>query len=422
MSVRGSARTSVLVFEPEHGGHQPAYVRMLAEWLSKRELDRDVAFAVSGQLLDRLRSEDSLELQHLPGVTVTVIDPVAAQTCFRGPLYRRSFARMRLIRQIVGTSPVPHVVSLYLDSLQLSLALGQRPDARTTLSGILFRPSLHSIYSDSDEPTLSERIRDWRKRILYRLMLRNPALTRVLSLDPYFVHFAESAFDAHHKVVAIPDPVVRAPSVEGATIGSDLLDAVEGQRTVFTLFGALTERKGVCQTLDAVARLPIATREGIRIVLAGQIDPAISAAVQSRGANLAAQREGGKCLRIIDRYLTTAELGWLVSQSSIILVPYQRFVGSSGVLAWAAAQRRPVIAQQYGLVGALVRDYRLGLAIDSSDPDRIADAIVHLADEGRRNDMAARARWSDFLVGRTADAFAASVLGGVVERDRASSC
>jgi glycosyltransferase involved in cell wall biosynthesis len=89
------------------------------------------------------------------------------------------------------------------------------------------------------------------------------------------------------------------------------------------------------------------------------------------------------------------------------------------VLTWAAAQRRPVIAQQYGLVGALVRDYCLGLAVDTSDPARIADAIADLADAHRLHDVVERARWSDFLAGRTGDEFAARLLGEIVERDSA---
>ena len=183
---------------------------------------------------------------------------------------------------------------------------------------------------------------------------------------------------------------------------------------MFTLFGALTERKGVCQVLDAVALLPVATREKVRVVLAGRIDPAVVSDVASRASLLATAGAEGRCVEIVDRHLTTPELAWLVSESSVILAPYQRFVGSSGVLTWAAAQRRPVIAQQYGLVGALVRDYRLGIATDTSDPSRIADAIVEVADRGRFDSVVAKARWADFLVGRTAEEFAACVFAGML--------
>ncbi len=413
------ARVGVLIFEPEHGGHQPAYVRVLAEWIAARGSDVGVTFAVSGQLLERLQIEDRMDLRQLPGVTVYTIDTAAAQTCFQGPLYRRSFARMRLIKQIVRTCPVRHVLSLYLDSLQLSIALGQRPGPGTTLSGILFRPSLHSIYSDSDAPPLNERIRDWRKRIMYRLMLRNPALTRVFSLDPYFPAYAVSEFASAEKVVGIADPAVTGDVADGAEIGPDLLEALEGQTTTFALFGALSERKGVCQVLDALSQLTAATRARIRVVLAGRVDPSLLPEVRLRVDRLASPGIGSQCVRILDRYLTTQELAWLVRESSVILAPYQRFVGSSGVLTWAAAQRRPVIAQQYGLVGALVRDYCLGLAVDTSDPARIADAIADLADAHRLHDVVERARWSDFLAGRTGDEFAARLLGEIVERDSA---
>ena len=405
----------VLVFEPEYIGHQPAYVRMLAEWLRARNHPVRVTFAVSAPLLGRLRIEDGLDLAAQPGVDVVVMDDAAAKGCWTGPIYRRSFHRMQLLGDLLRQASASHAVALFLDPLQLALALGLRLPDGARLSGILFRPSIHAVYGDSKGASAGERLRDSRKQLLYRLMLRNAALERVLSLDPYFPAFAEAKLAARGRVVELPDPVVSTPEVvEASVVGADLQTACKDGRVVFSLFGALTDRKGVLQVVDAVTALASSVRTGIRVVLAGKVDPQIADALTQRAAALSAAAGGGGSLRIVDRYLTTVELAWLVQRSDALLAPYQRFVGSSGVLTWAAGARRPVIAQDYGLIGALVRDYRLGLAIDTTDPTEIAVAMAVFADRERLKAAARSARWTDFCAGRSAGEFAAGVLGPLV--------
>lgn len=409
---------AIMVFEPEHGGHQPAYVRLLAEWISVQRASCRVVFAVSGRLLERLQREDAFDLRQQAGCEVIEIAPAAAEACCQGPLPRRSFARLQLIAELVQRASARHVVCLFLDPLQLALALQRRLPRDVTLSGILFRPSVHEVYAPTAGSSVAERLRDHRKRLLYRLMLRNPTLTDVLSLDPYFPSFAQAVFGAGSKVRALPDPVVTTPAVAGQPhIGADLLDSVRGRDVVFTLFGALAERKGVLQVLDALSLLPESSRGKARVVLAGNVEPDIAEEFKKRIDRLHGAREADDSLCVVDRFLTTPELAWLVRQSSVILAPYQRFVGSSGVLGWAAEARKPVIAQDYGLVGALVRNYRLGLAVDASDPLRIAEAMSQLLQPGQLEVAVATARWDAFLVDRRPEAFAAAVFANLLAND-----
>ena len=92
-----------------------------------------------------------------------------------------------------------------------------------------------------------------------------------------------------------------------------------------------------------------------------------------------------------------------------MLAPYQRFVGSSGVLLWAARAGRPVLAQAFGLVGRLTREHRLGLVANSSDPAKLAAEIERMVDGGPQTfiDLSSAA---DFASSRTPDRFASQVL------------
>lgn len=395
---------------------------MLAEWLVERRTANRVSFAVGRGLLERLRAEDGFDLRAQPGIEVLELQPAEVEPCCSGPLPLRSLRRMTVLQGLARRSGAAHAIALFLDPLQLALAVGRRLPGGARLSGILFRPSIHDIYRSGEVATAGERLRDVRKQWLYGRMLRNPVLERVLSLDPYFPRYAAAELAAGARVAAVADPIVHAPAgAAGADCGADVREAVTGNAAVFTLFGALTERKGVLQLLAALASLPRETRDGVRVVLAGKVDPAIAEEVRSRAAVLHDSGAPGGGLRVIDRYLATAELAWLVQQSSVILAPYQRFVGSSGVLGWAAAYRKPVIAQDYGLVGALVRDFGLGLAVDTTDPECIASAMTRLSQRSGLEAAARAARWEDFCAGHAPRDFAATVFAGLVEPGGAAS-
>ena len=62
--------------------------------------------------------------------------------------------------------------------------------------------------------------------------------------------------------------------------------------------------------------------------------------------------------------------------ADVVLAPYQRHVGMSGILLLAAAANKPVLCSNYGLMGEMVRRYHLGLTVDSSQPQEIAKGLI----------------------------------------------
>jgi glycosyltransferase involved in cell wall biosynthesis len=148
------------------------------------------------------------------------------------------------------------------------------------------------------------------------------------------------------------------------------------------------------------------------VVLAGKIEPAIRDAAQGRVRALAAGQPD-LWLRIEDRWIHSAELDQLIARCDVVLAPYDRFVGSSGVLLWAARAGKPVLTQDYGLIGRLVNDFALGIAVDTSDPAQLARAIVQMVERGPETffDSQSAARFVD---DRSPERFAAEVFAGLL--------
>jgi glycosyltransferase involved in cell wall biosynthesis len=113
-----------------------------------------------------------------------------------------------------------------------------------------------------------------------------------------------------------------------------------------------------------------------------------------------------------DRRLAIEEIAGLVERADVVLAPYKRFVGSSGVVLWAARAGRPLLTQDFGLVGRLVREHRLGLTADTSAPPALAAAIERMVHEGPVTFLD-RAAAQSFIADRTPENFAASVFASM---------
>ncbi|HEX9837650.1 MAG TPA: glycosyltransferase, partial [Alphaproteobacteria bacterium] len=363
----------------------------------------EVTFALAPGLAESLSAATAKR-----NVRFVALAPREQAMCLHRVLVVSAFARWRIMRRYMKRVRATHGFFLSIDHLSLPLAL-RLSAGRGRVSGLLFRPSVHYGGFESRPARFRERLRDWRKDLLYRGMLRNPALDCVLTLDPYFPDFARRRYRGGDKVAFVPDPVSPAATARRSA------GAPGPRRARLLLFGEITARKGVLTLLDALARLPAGIAQSLRIDIAGRQDPAIRNDI-ARAAGAALRGRPELRLRIEDRRLPDAELAARVGDSDVILAPYQRFVGSSGVLVWAAATGVPVICQDYGLLGRLVQDHALGIAVDTSDSAALAGAIERVLRYGPDRLFDCR-RAAAFARGCAAQRFGEAVLS-CAARDR----
>jgi len=392
----------MLVFEPDVEGHSQEWLRHLIEHAATDRSRPSIAVAAPEALCQALAR--TLPADVMGRVELRPLSARELHWCTHRRLSLAALARWWTMRRHLGQSGATSGLFLSLDLLALPLAIGLGGGGRT-LSGILFRPSVHYRSFSGHKTRPHERVRDLRKDFLYRLMLRNPALGRVLSLDPFFPAFAARRYAHGQKVHHLPDPA--HPAATTADCDSDT-GGLPGDRIIFLLFGYLTERKGPLIVLDALERLPPAIAARIGVLFAGRIDPALQSRLDEARRRLV-RAHPNLWIDIDDRRLDEAELEGLVQRSSVILAPYQRFVGSSGVLLWAARAGRPVLAQDYGLVGRLTREHRLGLAVDSCSPLALSAAITQMAQLGPSSFVDVASAHA-FAASQTPARFAAAVL------------
>jgi len=266
------------------------------------------------------------------------------------------------------------------------------------VSGIYFRPTAHYRSFPGASLGPHDRLRAARQQLALRLAGAHRQVDTVFSLDPLAVPTLPAGL--HPQPLA--DPVAPGPLVEPTTTRARL--GLDPGEPMALLFGHLTERKGVVQAVEAVRSLPSSVR--IRLVLAGTADSATTEALHA----LRVDQE--RRVLWLDRFVDDDEVQPLFQAADVVLAPYDRHVGSSGILIRAAAAERPVIASGYGLMGEWVRRHGLGLALPELSSSAIRAGLEAFlagdvpADPARMAAFAAQntpARFADTLIAHILD-------------------
>ncbi len=363
----------LMLFDLYAGGHHGQYVRQLAaHWGAKAppgRLDVVVSSAFGAAHPDVARLAERYAAS---GVRLVPIDETVRLRA-AGPLRlaRNALEHGRLLRRYVAALRPDHVLLMYFDHVQLSLAANLRFDFPVRLSGIYFRPSFHYAHLNGVAPGTKEKLRSLRSTVQLRAALRNPPFDTLFCLDPFAVPYVQD-LPTRVQAVALPDGIEQAaPSVAPSQVRKAL--GVEPGRAMLLLFGALDRRKGLFALLDAFSRLSDDACRRACLVLAGCVVDADRAAL--RAAINALQKAKPAQLILRDAFVPEDDIQDLMRAADLVLLPYQRHIGSSGVLVRAAAAQTPVLGADYGLVGALIRTRRLGLAVETTDPRALAHGL-----------------------------------------------
>ena len=257
-----------------------------------------------------------------------------------------------------------HFVFMLCDHAQISLATDLRFSWPLAISGIYFRPSFHYGSLGGPPETARDRVKGLTKQVVLRAALRNPHFRTLFSLDPFAVPRI-ARWSRHTEVVPLPEPLEHGD----AGPGSPLLDGIEPGRRRLVIFGSLDEKKGIEVVLDALEALPPELQRQVALILGGPVGGHRRDEVLARITDLDAQT--GLQLRLEDRFIPEEDVQPLLAACDLVLLTYQRHVGSSGVLIRAAAAGIPVLATDYGVVGEQVRRHRLGITVDATDADSI---------------------------------------------------
>lgn len=158
----------------------------------------------------------------------------------------------------------------------------------------------------------------------------------------------------------LPDPVSFIGRVDKAGLRDSL--CIDSSAIVYSHFGALDERKGTINILKAILSSNLTLEDNIYFIFAGRINHTI----EDEFSELIEQIKNKTRIYVFNAYVESEFIASLCAASNWLLIPYKNVAQSSGVLSHAAVYNVPVVSPKQGLLGKLVKRYKLGYLLDDS--------------------------------------------------------
>lgn len=386
-------------FDPIPGGHRPQHVLAFCRYLANRP-DVRVLFAVHPDV--QQQANESFDFSRYPHLQVAGL-PVSVTDAIRrdNKDVRGGLRGIRAARELAREHGFRHIHFMHVDTFLPALTVrAYLPQKGITYSGLYFRPTIHYRESFASELNSRERLLDRIKYRCLKAVLGSEPMKAMLSLDPYFCS-SPSMQRYSDKLFPISD-LASPPS--SATRPDDVPKAWLDRPVRLYLFGLLSSRKGLFALINALQELPADVARQVALLMSGKVWPPERPILQESLGQLR-QRQPNVSVDVIDRYISDEELWWLLEACTMVTMPYQRHIGFSGVMCWAAAANRPILTQSFGLVGHETEKHSLGYAVDTADPAAIAAAIADFANGGVADDDVVRRR-REFATMHTEDNFA----------------
>jgi glycosyltransferase involved in cell wall biosynthesis len=397
-----SSDLRLMVFSPWCYGHHPTYLRHLISSWCQWQLSGVLDIVVNQQFLrehaDVVELGQQCDRQNVQFIAMTTQEQEDLEAATSG--LKRALEQHKLISRYASQLGSTKGLIIYFDSCLISLVLGLKLPC--PFSGIYYRPTFHYPLFTKSIPTWKERVQHLRERVSLWRVLHHPQFRTLFCLDPIAVEKIATS-----KVIYLPDPVQIEKDI--AFRSEQMIDnlRIEPNRKIFLFFGRLAEwRKGVPQLVEAVSYLPYEIQQQMCLLFVGEPDP------KPLEAWLTPIKKSG--VQIVTRYnyVPEAEIYSYFQLADIVLAPYQRHVGMSGILLQAAAANKPVLSSNYGLMGEMVKRYGLGIAVDSTDPREISAGLIRCLTE-EQDSLCDRARMQAFVVENSVERFAHTILHNI---------
>jgi glycosyltransferase involved in cell wall biosynthesis len=350
-----------LVFELDHSGHRMQYVRMLIEALTP--LSKELVLFTS---VDAAASEEYKT--HLDGVTPS-FRLETRQHRSRGTPLSSSLSKLEAFRVALRNCRPDHVYVPYADGLAQILGAAHTLGANSLPDGV----EIEGIVMRGRFAYPSNHWYECLRTFAWLAATRMSPFQVLHQLDPIpYGAIKKIGGKLSDRNRIIPEPVEAIPQL-GVTEARRQIGIPTDGRYIVSL-GSGDVRKGTHLLLQAFARAKLATND--RLLLMGKLDREIRALVT---AQMGPWIQDGRLI-IIDQYLSHEWFCLGLNAADVICAPYPRHVGSSGIVVRAAAIGKPILASDYGWVGAVVPTFGLGGTCPVSNLDRFSNEIRNSLD------------------------------------------
>jgi glycosyltransferase involved in cell wall biosynthesis len=350
----------VLIYEPDHRGHHFAFLSHVLPEIC------DLADEVT--LVTTPAAVKSKEFQlHLGAVA----DRLAVDTSIgeRAPVSALK-AAVRGFKQLRGVARRLHPDHIYMPY----------GDGIIQAVGLASLAGRRAWNQDAESEVLLMRggyrypVENYRRRILNRFGPKATALgdwTRIHHLNPDDIAVLQRCDSRRaDRYRLMPDPVEPPSGATKAELRRRLGIPEDGR--YLGCAGGIDRRKGMHLLIRAFVESRSTLRPDDRLLLAGPIDAEIRFLLQQEAAEALAEGR----ITLIDRPLSSIEVGLALEAMNLVVTPYPAHVHSASIVIRAAGGGVPVLGSAIGWMERTIREFQLGSTCNVRDRESFRAELV----------------------------------------------
>lgn len=343
-----------IIFSVRISGHHLEYMHHIYD-ACRRKPEANFAFVLPEEFI-RVKDKfewpraDNIRFDLIPGKDLDFIDKTS--------LLRKSYHTCTLLKRYIDKYDAEKVYDNNIIGLLpfAPFVLGRNVE----LYGIIYTIYLYRWRISS----LQQKLQDVLK---YLIIARSKSFAKVFILNdsssPQYLNrlYGTTKFDS------IADPYI--PVRSDSTDIRELFHIDKG-KTIFSHFGAIDLNKGTLEILESLKSLPEGITRKSSFLFVGRVEPSFRDVFYDEIGKIKDRVD----IRVLDEFCPYETIAALCEQSDALLTPYRRTSCSSGTLGYASQFHTPVVAPDKGLLGKLVRRYKLGILLDE-----VSDEALHSA-------------------------------------------
>lgn len=363
---------NLAIYDTSLDGHRASYIKAIAMESSNRGWQTSILLPASAR-----GHEATTAIRETVGERNVHFSPLPEPHFGSGTLALARYhlnQRNRAQRCIESLRPSPDFVYIpSLDVMDKAIQLLGSPAGKIPMGGMCMRTRFHMRSEGIDAQTPS------RVSIIgslpFRRLLRVGGVECVTTADPSLADYAKRQKPKEfQKVKFVPEIGMDKPNISARDARQ--MFGLDGGDRVILAYGVITERKSLPELVDAIQSLPDSR---IRILIAGQPDNPSRQFLASAAVNELVRRR-----RIILKlgYSSPEVESAAFSAADAVWVAYKNHSTMSGVLLQAVCCEIPVITANYGLAHWLTSREGIGVSVDLTKPDIVAQQIQSLLLDG----------------------------------------
>lgn len=343
----------IIVFDTDLNGHHLEYLNHIYMEASRKSNNYYI-FVIP---LEFKNLQSNLDWPLSPHIKFDFLNKDEITNCETENLLKSSYFKSILLKKKIKEHAADHVFLIMLMQFLPFLPFVLM-NTKVKISGIIYLIYLYRWKNASFVSKTSDAFK-------YILLSKSKLFNKIFILnDKSAATYLNKIYNTH-KYKFLPDPFVfqQTPIAH-----KDVPLNIDTESMVFLHFGALTSRKGTMEILEAITKMDVSMNDKpICIIFAGKVLKDIKIEFYQKIKELNNKIQ----LIIYDEFCSYEMIGLLCKRSDYILIPYKNVLQSSGVIAYASYYNTPVIGPSEGLLGKLVRKYKLGITIKDLDSNKL---------------------------------------------------